>query len=47
MGIGEGGRRERGIVRGFKGFEDLPMNGCGAVIWWRHFTFLTGEEDKE
>lgn len=47
METGEGGRRERGIVRGFKGFEDLPMNGCGAVIWWRHFTFLTGEEDKE
>ena len=39
METGEGGRRERGIVREFKGGEDLPMNGCGAVIWWRHFTF--------
>ena len=40
MGTGEGGRRERGIVRGFKGGgEDLLMNGCDVVIWWRHFTF--------
>ena len=42
MGTGEGGRRERGIVREFKGVEDLPMNGCGAVIWWGILHFDRG-----